>query len=194
MEKIGGAVLKDVIKLTTLEQIKAYSDPYRLRIITFLRNNMDAATVKEIADNLGEVPAKVHYHIKKLERAGIIELIRTKEIKGIIAKYYYLTADRYDIVGENITDQAKQVYKSEVLNLINDYYDTSRLEVIESVSDRISEGHQSNNVSILTRTIYLTEEEFDMFNKVTRELIGKHEKKADGLIPCHIFTVLSKQK
>ncbi|MGL5244429.1 MAG: ArsR/SmtB family transcription factor, partial [Sarcina sp.] len=85
--------MRDVVSLTTLEQIKAYSDPYRLKIITFLRNNREAATVKEIADFFGEVPAKVHYHIKKLEKAGILELVRTKEIKGIIAKYYYLTAE-----------------------------------------------------------------------------------------------------
>lgn len=69
--------MNSVMNLTTLEQIKAYSDPYRLKIITYLRNNQESATVKEIADFFGEVPAKVHYHIKKLEKAGILELVKT---------------------------------------------------------------------------------------------------------------------
>lgn len=94
--------MNSVMNLTTLEQIKAYSDPYMLKIITYLRNNQESATVKEIADFFGEVPAKVHYHIKKLEKAGILELVKTKEIKGIIAKYYYLTAESFNIEGNQI--------------------------------------------------------------------------------------------
>ena len=31
--------MNSVMNLTTLEQIKAYSDPYRLKIITYLRNS-----------------------------------------------------------------------------------------------------------------------------------------------------------
>ncbi len=187
-------VMKDKVKLTTLEQIKAYSDPYRLRILTLLRNRGDAATVKEIADELGEVPAKVHYHIKKLEKAGIVELIRTKEVKGIIAKYYYLTADRFEIVGENIGEQAKQIYKSEVLNLVSDYYQNSRTDVIDSLSSRIGEHSDEFNISLTSRTLYLTKEEFDELNTITRELFAKYENKREGTISCHGFSVLCKME
>ena len=38
------------MKLTTIDEIKAYSDPYRLKIIAFLKNNREEATVKQIAD------------------------------------------------------------------------------------------------------------------------------------------------
>ncbi|QAA34056.1 ArsR/SmtB family transcription factor [Clostridium manihotivorum] len=186
--------MKDKVKLTTLEQIKAYSDPYRLRILTLLRNRGDAATVKEIADELGEVPAKVHYHIKKLEKAGIVELIRTKEVKGIIAKYYYLTADRFEIVGENIGEQAKQIYKSEVLNLVSDYYQNSRTDVIGALSSRIEEHSDEFNISLTSRTLYLTKEEFDELNTITRELFAKYENKREGTISCHGFSVLCKME
>lgn len=183
--------MKDKVKLSTLEQIKAYSDPYRLRILTLLRNNGDAATVKEIADQLGEVPAKVHYHIKKLEKAGIVELIRTKEVKGIIAKYYYLTADRFEIVGENISEQAKQIYKSEVLNLVSDYYQNSRNDVIDALNSRI-EDHNEGNISLTSRTLYLTKEEFEELNSLTREIFSKYEVKKKDALQCHAFSVLCK--
>ncbi len=42
---------------------------------------------------MGEVPAKVHYHVKKLESAGILKLQHTKEINGIVAKFYQPTVD-----------------------------------------------------------------------------------------------------
>lgn len=55
------------------------------------------ATVKQIADKLGEVPANIHYHVKKLEKSNIVSLDHTEEIRGIIAKYYKPTAERFEI-------------------------------------------------------------------------------------------------
>lgn len=60
------------------------------------------STVKQIADEMGDVPAKVHYHVKKLEMAGILRLNHTKEINGIIAKYYEPTAKTYKIENQEI--------------------------------------------------------------------------------------------
>ena len=73
-------ILETVKKLTTVERIRAFSDPYRLQIISTLRNFKRPATVKEISDEMGETPAKVHYHVKKLEKAGILVLVATKYI------------------------------------------------------------------------------------------------------------------
>lgn len=50
--------MNSVMNLTTLEQIKAYSDPYRLKIITYLRNNQESATVKELLIFLGKYQQK----------------------------------------------------------------------------------------------------------------------------------------
>lgn len=186
--------MKEVINLTSLEQIKAYSDPYRLKIITFLRNNGDAATVKEIADFFGEVPAKVHYHIKKLEKAGILELVRTKEIKGIIAKYYFLTAESFNIEGEQIKTEAKQVYKSQILNIVTDYYDKSKEKIIATISNKANTDNEENSMMLNFRDIYLTEDEFVELNYQIKDLLKKYEKKEEGKIPCHIFSVCLKQE
>lgn len=187
----GGDILKDTIILSTIEEIKTYSDPYRLRIITFLRNSREEATVKEIADYLGEVPAKIHYHIKKLERAGIIELVRTKEIKGIIAKYYYLTATNYLIEGEEIRNQTKKVYKSQVLNIVNEYYEKSKEKSIETLIKKFN-TNESNAISILSRDINIDEELFKEFDQELRNLVKKYEVLADKSTEktkCHIFSV-----
>lgn len=186
--------MKEVINLTSLEQIKAYSDPYRLKIITFLRNNGDAATVKEIADFFGEVPAKVHYHIKKLEKAGILELVRTKEIKGIIAKYYFLTAESFNIEGEQIKTEAKQVYKSQILNIVTDYYDKSKEKIITTISNKTNTNNEENSIMLNFRDIYITEDEFVELNYQIKDLLKKYEKKQEGKIPCHIFSVCLKQE
>lgn len=187
--------MKDTITLSTIEEIKTYSDPYRLRIITFLRNSKEEATVKEIADYLGEVPAKIHYHIKKLERAGIIELVRTKEIKGIIAKYYYLTATNYLIEGEEIRNQTKKVYKSQVLNIVNEYYEKSKEKSIETLIKKFN-TNESNAISIISRDINIDEELFKEFDQELRSLVKKYEvlaEESSEKSKCHIFSVCLNQ-
>lgn len=44
--------------MTTLEEIKIYSDPYRLQILNVLNKMGRPATVKEVADRMGMCPPK----------------------------------------------------------------------------------------------------------------------------------------
>ena len=184
--------MKDVVSLVTIEQIKAYSDPYRLRILTFLRNRREASTVKEIADSLGEVPAKIHYHIKKLQKVGIVEIVRTKEVKGIVAKYYYLTAENFQIEGEEIRKQTRKIYKSQILNIVNEYYDKSKEKSIDTLMKKVNLDNKSNAISIISRDMNMDEDLFKQFDIELRELVKKYEsipKNNRGNNRCHIFSV-----
>lgn len=188
--------MKEVMKLVGIEQIKAYSDPYRLRIISFLRNTKEAATVKEIADYLGEVPAKVHYHIKKLEKVGILELVRTKEIKGIIAKYYYLTAENFVIEAEEINKQTKKVYKSQILNIVNEYYDKSKEKSIDTLMKKVDHNNENNAISVIFRDMCIDEALFKEFDLEMRTLVKKYEtlsEESNEKNKCHIFSVCLNQ-
>ena len=112
--------MKDVKHLKTLEEIRAISDPYRYKILNCFYKIGEPITVKQLADELGEVPAKVHYHVKKMEKAGLLTLVHTKEINGIIAKYYEPTARHFRIEGketEGMNDlKAKRISKASFSN------------------------------------------------------------------------------
>jgi len=47
---------------------------------------------KQIAKELGENEQKVYYHIRNLEKAGVIKVARREMVKGAIAKFYRLVA------------------------------------------------------------------------------------------------------
>ena len=83
--------------LSSLEEFKAISDPYRMQIIELLSEASEPMTVSEVAAKLGDVPAKTHYHMKKLEKAGIVSIVQTREVNGILAKYYRPTADSFQV-------------------------------------------------------------------------------------------------
>jgi DNA-binding transcriptional ArsR family regulator len=172
--------------LTTLEEIKAMNDPYRLQIFFYFQRMGRPATVKEIADNMGEVPAKVHYHVKKLESAGILRLAYTKNVNGIIAKYYELTARDFNIRVNNLApDVSKKVVDHNIKLTMMAAYDNSKKIIIE----QIEEGC---NPMLSINTLHLTDEKVKELRKILSDFIksNKDNKDEEGAKEYHFFNVL----
>lgn len=76
------------LELDSEERIKAFTHPYRMRLLNALRQHARPATATELARSLGDGPGKAHYHMRLLEAAGIVSVVRTELVNGIIARYY----------------------------------------------------------------------------------------------------------
>ncbi len=83
--------------LSSLEEIKVISDPFRLKILFLFDEETIPLTVKQMAVKLGEVASKVHYHVKELERIGVLEIVETREKAGILEKFYLNTAEIFRV-------------------------------------------------------------------------------------------------
>jgi DNA-binding transcriptional ArsR family regulator len=79
-------LMQETYELETIEQLRAIADILRIRIIDLLQNQ--PMTVTQLGDTLGMAPAKVHYHVRELERVGLLRLVETREKGGILEKYY----------------------------------------------------------------------------------------------------------
>jgi DNA-binding Lrp family transcriptional regulator len=183
-------VLEESKGLTTLEEIKAINDPYRLQIVFYYQRMGRAATVKEIADNMGEVPAKVHYHVKKLESAGILRLSHTKNVNGIIAKYYELTARDFHIKVNNINPEiSRQVASQNVQLTVIAAYDSSKKIVVEDTPE-------DTNVMLSTNTLYMTEEKARELKKILHDFVKNYkvDRGEEGAKEYHLFNVLAPVK
>jgi DNA-binding transcriptional ArsR family regulator len=82
--------IPEVYELETLEQLRAIADELRSRIAETLVHR--AMTVTQVGEMLGQAPAKIHYHVRELERVGLIRLVATREKSGILEKYYRAVA------------------------------------------------------------------------------------------------------
>lgn len=76
-----------------IQQLKAISHPLRMEILRELFRRVQPTPIKEIADLLQEAPAKLHYHFKQLETAGLIQVAETREINGITERFYVPTGE-----------------------------------------------------------------------------------------------------
>src|SRR5262245_30682325 len=64
----------DVFTIERAEQLKALGHPLRLRVLEMLGNEgSESLTNRELAQRLGVDPGHLHFHVKMLLRAGLIE-------------------------------------------------------------------------------------------------------------------------
>lgn len=74
--------------LRDVELIKLLLDPRRSRILEFASHPV---TVNELAEKIGELPSRVYYHVHKLEEAGLLEVVDTRQRGNLIEKLYQST-------------------------------------------------------------------------------------------------------
>jgi DNA-binding transcriptional ArsR family regulator len=68
------------------EQSKLLESALRIKILNVLVE--EPHTSKQVADLLGKTPGNVHYHIQKLYDGGLLDLVSTQTVGGVLEKYY----------------------------------------------------------------------------------------------------------
>jgi DNA-binding transcriptional ArsR family regulator len=80
----------DVLVVREPEQLKALADDLRSRIVVLLREHARSTT--ELAEKLGLPKSTVGHHVKVLEKAGLIRVVRTRKVRALTERYYGRTA------------------------------------------------------------------------------------------------------
>jgi putative molybdopterin biosynthesis protein len=79
--------------IKSLEQIKLLSDPRRMAILRLLM--AEPATLTQLGRAIGEYPAWIRHHLKKLEEAGLVEMVTAQVSGGFVEKYYQAKAHAF---------------------------------------------------------------------------------------------------
>jgi putative molybdopterin biosynthesis protein len=74
---------------------KVLGDERRIHILRLLM--AEPATLSQLGRSLDLHPAKVRFHLKKLEEAGLVMLTHTREVRGFVEKYYQASARAYQV-------------------------------------------------------------------------------------------------
>lgn len=177
-------------ELKTLEEIRIYSDPYRIQIMNEFQKLGRPATVKEIADLLGEVPAKVHYHVKKLESIGLVTLTSTKLVNGITAKYYTPFEGQITIKKSGFDEAVQQVVMSETQTLLHNLFEDSKKRFLAANNGPKPEG------TLTSQTVYLTKEEADQLIALISDFCDsrKRDDGSNSRDKYDIFFTMAKQQ
>ncbi len=92
--------LADTLALTDPGQYRILFEPTRTQIVSLLLDR--AATTSELAEILAKPKGTIGFHVKALEAAGLVRVVRTRRVRALEAKYYGRTARvfLYERVGE----------------------------------------------------------------------------------------------
>lgn len=101
---------------TTEQVVAAMGDLRRMRILEILTERQ--ASVKELSEIIHESPQTTHYHTKMLERAGLIEIVEKREVRGTLEKFYKAVADRF-VAGEIVSKAASEFGLGLVQNFVD---------------------------------------------------------------------------
>jgi DNA-binding transcriptional ArsR family regulator len=84
--------MQDVFYIEEMEQAISLLKPIRIEI---LRQMDEPSTCPILADYFDESPQKIYYHVKALEKAGLVEKVSEKRVRGVVEGYYQARARSY---------------------------------------------------------------------------------------------------
>ncbi|KEO82434.1 transcriptional regulator [Tumebacillus flagellatus] len=90
----------------SFDQLKVLSNNFRVRILN-LYDDWEPRTNKQIADALQLPPSKVHYHVRELERVGLLQLVETRQSGGVVEKFYLPIAMSISIEWDDVQETAE---------------------------------------------------------------------------------------
>jgi DNA-binding transcriptional ArsR family regulator len=110
--------LDEILEVRRPDQFRAVGDPTRQKIISLLSER--AATTSQLAEALGQPKGSVGHHLKVLEEAGLIRVVRTRQVRAITEKYYGRTARFFEFMhGEG--DLAREPTFHLLRQVMNEY-------------------------------------------------------------------------
>ena len=171
--------------LKTLDAIKAVADPLRVQIL--FETTYVARTVKELAALLDVPQTRLYYHVKLLERQGLLTVVERRMVSGIEERRYRSPTNGFTISPELISRAVDS-------GLLQAMLDLTGAELGVALSGEMAEpGTAESNVPILTfNRMWLAPDEVPSFIKDLSELIERYDARepTEGRVEYHgVFAV-----
>lgn len=166
------------IILDSLEALKVYFDPMRLKIIHEMVT--EAKSVHEIAEALGVPFTRLYYHINLLEKHNIIHVVETRSMSGAVEeKYYQVAAYQFIVPRSMLSFSSPEGEES-----INVFLSAMLDETTEDIRRSIRSGHIQMELespepdSLLLRRglMKMSPEKVSEFHKDLMELLRRYQE------------------
>ena len=112
------------------QELRALAHPLRLRLLEEFAGS--PRTTMQVAAAMGEPPTRLYHHVNALERAGILKLARTRQVRGTTEKYYEVAKKTLGASqGSRVTGSMRGPLKS-VAHLM---FEEARSDLLAAIAD-----------------------------------------------------------
>ena len=167
--------MSDVYEVRAFDQLKVLSNNLRMKILDLFEDRLPR-TNKQMADLLHVPPSKLHYHVRELERVGLLVLVETRENRGVVEKYYLPVAAQIKIAWDKGEDSKEmRSLKRLVRKKVSEEYLEAYWQAHERKFRLEQEGRADEMPEIVdgAMVVYVTDEERE---QMMRELLEVHKR------------------
>ncbi len=107
------------------EPLRALANDLRSKIVVLLRER--ALSITELAEELHTPKGTVGHHVKVLEDAGLVRVVRTRRVRAVTEKFYGRTARLFLLKGEKppavarLTEADARRFAKRLERLVDDF-------------------------------------------------------------------------
>jgi DNA-binding transcriptional ArsR family regulator len=154
--------MKPITNIDDPRYVKALSHPLRVRILALLDEG--TASPVELAGWLGARLGTVAYHVRALERIGLIELMRETSVRGAVAHHY--RAKERPTVSDEAWAAASPIVKQAAVS--------ASLETIDAYARAASAagGFDHGNSHLTRTTLHLDARGFNDLSRTCLQLLA----------------------
>jgi DNA-binding transcriptional ArsR family regulator len=95
--------LEETLVVSEREQLRALADDLRNAVVALLRER--ALSTHQLSEQLGVPKGTVAHHLKVLEQAGLIRVVRTRKVRALTERFYGRTARIFLFQAEDPADE-----------------------------------------------------------------------------------------
>jgi DNA-binding transcriptional ArsR family regulator len=170
--------MEKIYSLKTLEELKALSDPLRIRLIEAFADQ--PMTTRQVARLLGEKPTRLYHHVEALEKLGLLKLVETRQNRGTMEHYYQAIAREFTVDSEllNLQEHSKETAQA-VEDLLVTALKATLAELRRSLRSGLVTDKKKYSSSITTHRLAVTKDEADRLQAQLREMIRPFDAASD---------------
>jgi DNA-binding transcriptional ArsR family regulator len=166
--------LDDVLTIQEPERLRAVADPTRGRIIALL--NQRAASTTELAAALGIPKGTIGHHLKVLEKAKLVRVVRTRKVRALTEKYYGRVARLF--VLKSVDESAPDELRGGAI---------TAMMLRQGAEEALASGGDDKSESAIVR-VRLAPKDVTRFQKRLTKLIADYHGSADPEGDLHVLT------
>lgn len=160
----------DYLEVDDIEILEILNNPLRIRV---LREMMEPASVREVAEALDVPPTRLYYHVNLLEDAGIVAVVETRKVGAMVQKIYQARARGFRPSPRlSFSDRDPHELAKIASGVVLDGARVDAEEALTGHFARVKEGGEDPLAGAFGRTLgFFTEDEARAFAKKLSEFI-----------------------
>ncbi|MFC7439782.1 ArsR/SmtB family transcription factor [Laceyella putida] len=171
------------------EQASALMNPLRAEILAHLK---EPASATEVAKQLHETPQRINYHLKTLEKVGLVQRAGTRQVRNLVEVLYQSVARTF-LLAESLSIGEKTIQKikdqGSLLHLIHTSERIKKDALL--LMERSDQDEIIPSASLQMKVNLQDEEQRQQFVQdyveLVKQLIGKYQSKASGTHPYQVL-------